>query len=198
MASAQDWQIRSRGHACLKKEVTFEDGQAVYSRLCHTEEGYVREDYSADGWESVESEPAVSIWNSVYRKPLPPKEEAVKKENAESLLRKLIEQEDEKNLNTIFILAVMLERKRLLVERDVQQQPDGEMIRVYEYKATGETFLVEDPGLKLAELTQVQEEVVLMLGGTPPGHEKKPEAEKGAEASDASPEGGETPPSPAA
>lgn len=173
MANAQDWQLRSRAHACTKSEDGFEDGETVYSRLRHTEEGYVREDFCAGAWREVGHEPAVSIWNSIYRPPPPPKEEAVKKESAESLLRKLIEEEDDKNQNTIFILAVMLERKRLLVERDVQQQPDGELVRVYEYRETNETFLVQDPGLKLAELEAVQEEVVLMLGGTPPGQKKE-------------------------
>lgn len=179
MANAQDWQLRSRAHACNKSEEGFEDGETVFSRLRHTEEGYVREDFRAAAWKEVENEPSVSAWNSIYRPPPAPKEDAVKKESAESLLRKLIEQEDDKNQNTIFILAVMLERKRLLVERDVQQQPDGDLIRVYEYKETNETFLVQDPCLKLAELESVQEEVVLMLGGTPPGH-KKEDAKDGA------------------
>jgi hypothetical protein len=176
MANAQDWQLRSRAHACTKSEESFEDGETVYSRLRHTEDGYLREDFRAAAWKEVQNEPSVSIWNSIYRPPPPPKEEAVKKESAESLLRKLIEEEDEKNQNTIFILAVMLERKRLLIERDVQQQSDGELIRVYEYREPNETFLVQDPGLKLAELEAVQEEVVLMLGGIPPGQKKeKPE-----------------------
>jgi hypothetical protein len=177
MANAQDWHLRSRAHACIKSEEGFEDGETVFSRLRRTEDGYVREDFGAAVWKEVENEPAVSTWNSIYRPPPPPKEEAVKRESAESLLRKLIEKEDDSNQNTIFILAVMLERKRILVERDVQQQPDGELLRVYECKETNETFLVQDPGLKLAELESVQEEVVLMLGGTPPGHRKAIEGE---------------------
>lgn len=167
MAGAQDWQIRSRAHQCLKTEKPFEKDQTVYSRLRRTEEGYVREDFCKDGWEQVQEEPMVSSWKSEYEPPPPPKPEAVQKESAESLLRKLIEQEDERNLNTIYILAVMLERKRILVERDVQKQENGVILRVYEYRKGGETFLIRDPQLKLAELEAVQEEVVTMLGGSP-------------------------------
>ena len=65
----------------------------------------------------------------------------------------------------VFILTVMLERKRILAEKDVQIRDDGVKVRIYEHKKTGETFLVSDPGLKLAELEQVQEEVVALLGG---------------------------------
>lgn len=173
MAGAQDWQIRSRAHQCLKTEKPFTKGDEVYSRLLITEEGYVREDFNKEGWEHVKAQPAISTWKSDYEAPAPPKQEAVQKENAESLLRKLIEQEDDKNQNTIYILSVMLERKRLLIERDVQKQPNGEIIRVYEYKQGGETFLIHDPKLKLAELEAVQIEVVAMLGG---GKEKPTEA----------------------
>lgn len=177
MANAQDWQIRSRAHSCTGTAVPFENGDEVYSRLRQTDEGYIREDYLREGWNRVKAEPTLSSWKSIYRKPPPPAEEAVKKESAESLLRKLIEAEDDSQQNTIFILAVMLERKRILIEREVQRQPDGETMRLYEYKGTGETFLIQDPGLKLAELETVQDEVVQMLGGAKRGGGSNPPQE---------------------
>ena len=76
-----------------------------------------------------------------------------------------MEGEDPAKLNTIYILAVMLERKRILAEQDVQIREDGAKVRVYEHRKTGETFIITDPGLKLTELTSVQAEVVAMLGG---------------------------------
>jgi len=54
----------------------------------------------------------------------------------------------------------------------VQTREDGVKIRVYEHKQTNETFIIPDPELKLAELTHVQEEVVLLLGGSPLGTPK--------------------------
>ena len=80
-----------------------------------------------------------------------------------------METEDPANRNTIYILAVMLERRRILVERDVQTREDGVKVRVYEHRKTGETFLVPDPGLKLSELKSVQEVVVARLGGRETG-----------------------------
>jgi hypothetical protein len=89
----------------------------------------------------------------------------LKKETAESLLRKLMQEDRPEHANTIYILAVMLERRRLLLERDVQVREDGMKLRIYEYRKTNETFVIPDPELKLAELEHVQEEVVAMLGG---------------------------------
>ena len=80
------------------------------------------------------------------------------------MLRQLIETEDEENRNVIYILAVMLERKRILAERDVHTRDDGVKLRVYEHKKSGEVFLIPDPELKLAELEVVQEDVARRLG----------------------------------
>ena len=71
------------------------------------------------------------------------------------------------NLIVVFILAVMLERKKLLKERDVQKMEDGRKLRVYEHKKTGESFLIVDPELKLNALGDVQEQVALLLGAKP-------------------------------
>ncbi len=100
--------------------------------------------------------------------PAPPPEETLKKETAESLLRQFMEDEDASRRNAIYILAVMLERRRTLVEKDVQVRKDGIKVRVYEHRKTGETFLVPDPELRLAELGHVQEEVVALLSGREP------------------------------
>jgi hypothetical protein len=59
----------------------------------------------------------------------------------------------------------MLERNRLLVERDLQTNDQGTLIRVYEHKKTGETFLIPDPKLRLDQLEVVQQEVITLLGG---------------------------------
>jgi hypothetical protein len=80
----------------------------------------------------------------------------------------MVAKEDADDTNAIYILAVMLERKKILIEKDVQIRADKTKVRVYEHKTTGETFLVIDPELKLAEIEKVQEAVVGLLGGKPP------------------------------
>ena len=162
----QDWEIRPRGEACDRTEKPFADGEPFMSRLTFGEQGYVREDFSMEAWPEVAAEPALSVWQSVFRLPPPPPPETVKRETAESLLRKLMAEDEERHANPIFILAVMLERRRLLIERDVHVREDGVKVRVYEYRKTNETFVIPDPELKLAELEHVQEEVVALLGAS--------------------------------
>ena len=160
-----NWSVRKCSKKCDKCEKDFQDKEAIYSRLSLDRGEYTREDFCHDCWRR--NDPGLSSWMTHYVVPPPPTEEAVKKENAESLLRKLIAKESDESLNAIFILTVMLERKKILVERDVQTTEDQRKLRIYEHKKTGETFLVIDPELKLDELESVQEEVVVLLGGAP-------------------------------
>lgn len=166
---AQDWEIKARGHACAGTGEPFVDGQSLVSCLLHTPEGYERRDYSESGWASAPRDQIVSFWKTRYEAPPPPAPEALKKETAESLLRHFMAKEDYSRVNAIYILAVMLERKRVLAEKDVQFREDGTKIRIYEHKKTGEVFTIPDPQLKLNELDSVQREVEELLGlnGTP-------------------------------
>lgn len=168
---AQDWDIKPPKDSCTGCSTAFTDGQNYRSTLAFVgQEGYTRADFCETCWSAGTARPATpySIWNGVYRVPAPKPEEALKKETAESLLRRLMETEDPTQRNVIYILAVMLERKRILVERDVQTREDGTRIRMYEHRKTSETFLVPDPQLRLDQLEPVQQEVVAMLGGTNP------------------------------
>ena len=158
-----NWHVKKCAKACDGCEEEFQDKQALYSRLYFDEGEYTRKDFCEAC--SKKSPPALSTWTTVFIVPPPPAEEAVKKENAESLLRKMLAKESEENLNAIFILMVMLERKKIVVERDIQKAEDGRKLRIYEHKKTGESFIVIDPELKLDELESVQEEVVVLLGG---------------------------------
>ena len=170
---SSEWNIRSLGDQCLACGKKFADKETLTSRLCFTEGGYQREDYCTACWGRRPAHEGgdVSAWSAVWRAPAPKAPEALKKETAESLLRQLMETEDSAHRNVIFILAVMLERRRILVEKEVQTNPEGLKIRVYEHKQTGESFVVPDPQLRLREVESVQREVMEMLGVLSP--EKK-------------------------
>lgn len=165
----QDWDIKPCSGACGKCSEKFEDKQAYRARLVRREADYEREDYCEACWTSLPAEAGTasfSAWKSVYRTPAPP-QETLKKETAESLLRKLMESGDKTKANSIYVLAAMLERKRILVQRDSQKTPDGTSI-VYEHRKTGEVFMVPDPGFKLNQLTAVQAEVAALLKESQP------------------------------
>ena len=149
----------------MECEKAFDDGEICLSALVYGEEGYARRDYCQACWptELADASP-YSTWKGIFHLPPAEPEEALKKETAESLLRKLMEDEGDRHSSVIYILAVMLERKRELIERDVKKHDDGSLVRVYEMRRTGETFIIPDPQLRLDQIEEVQREVMDMLG----------------------------------
>ena len=163
--NVENWRVQKCARQCLSCEKQFEDKERLYSKLTFDSGEYLRIDLCKSCWNKDDS--GLSSWRTTFIIPPPPQEEAVKKENAESLLRRLMAKENEEDLSAIFILTVMLERKKILVERDVKTTEDGRKLRVYEHKKTNESFMVVDPQLKLDELESVQEQVVALLSGQP-------------------------------
>jgi hypothetical protein len=88
----------------------------------------------------------------------------VEKENAEELLKRLVEEDEDHTENVRYILAVMLERQKLLRETDTQRTPNG-ILRVYEHRKTGEVFIIKDPDIPLSKIDDVQGEIILLLEG---------------------------------
>ena len=166
-----EWNIRACADQCAACGRKFADRERLMSRLRFTPpDGYLREDYCVACWPAAGANGAgsVSAWSAKWLAPAPKTPEPLKRETAESLLRELMETDDPAKGNVIFILAVMLERRRILAEKEVQVQPDGRKIRVYEHKQTGESFVVPDPGLRLREIESVQREVLELLGAPAP------------------------------
>ena len=79
-----------------------------------------------------------------------PKEEIIKQDSIEDILRKKLSLENDDSINLIFILAIMLERKKILIEKSVSYNEKNNKIRVYEHKKTKESFIIIDPELSLS------------------------------------------------
>ena len=165
---SQEWNLRSRGHVCSVCGKPLIDKMTVVSALRETEGGYERRDCHPECWKAEQRDwTAFSQWDGVYAAPVKEeKKEALKKEDAGELLRKLVTLDDPAMKNVVYVLAVMLERSKILVERDTKPQGDGTILRVYEDKKNGDTFVILDPRLRLENLGEVQQQVVALLSGT--------------------------------
>ena len=144
------------------------DRAPLVSALKETPGGYERFDCHPECWKTAEKDwSPVSQWDGVYFAPKKEeKKEALKKEDAGELLRKLMTLDDPAMKNVVYVLAVMLERSKILVERDAKEQEDGTIRRVYEDRKQGDTFVILDPRLRLENLGEVQQQVVALLSGT--------------------------------
>ena len=170
-----EWNIQSRAHACQACERHFSDQQHYHTLLCDLKNEIQRLDICEPCWAAKHSGNArdhkgfISHWQGVYEAPPARPPEAIQRENAESVLRKLMELNDPKYAAASYILAVMLERKRLLKIKE-QFRREGRRIFVYEQPGTGDIFTIPDPDLQLNQLEAVQRDVAALLehGLNPP------------------------------
>ncbi len=176
-----EWHIQSRAHACQACEKPFADKQAYHTVLYEEKSELLRIDICTDCWQAQYSESAghrkgfISQWLGVYQAPPAEPVDPIQKETAETLLRKLIEENDPTHGPACYILAVMLERKRLLKIKE-QIKRDGVRIFVYEQPKTGDIFTITDPNLQLNQLEEVQRDVAQLLGFSPPPSAAAPTA----------------------
>jgi hypothetical protein len=157
-----EWPIKHRADACAVTQRPFAPGEPFYTLLFRDGNGYRREDLSEEAWASRnENIQPFSFWRTRYEPPPPAPPEPLAKESAEELLRRLLAEQS--HPNACYVLAVMLERKRILKQMKAEAGENGRVL-IYEHAKTGDVFIVPDPQLKLDELESVQNEVAHLLG----------------------------------
>ena len=161
-----DWEIKARAHRCSRTDEPFADGEPIYTLLFRDRTGFTREDISEAAWRQLKhATKPFSFWKSRYHAPPAKPPETVPRESAEGLLRRLLDEGNAGSTSARYVLAIMLERKRILRQVDVRESGD-ERILVYEHAKTGEVFLILDPRLNLASIEPVQQEVYRLLNAT--------------------------------
>jgi len=187
MALLAEWNIQSPAPVCAATGKPFAEGDKVVSVLLQDRKGDLRRlDYAAEAWPQEKERQAelidagdgkndglevLSSWRAAYKPRAaaagPAVAEPLTKDNAEGLLRRLLAERNPAQANACYILAVMLERKRGLKELD-RKEIDGKPYLVYEHAASGETWIVPNPPLRLDEMYRVQAEVMELLAGPAP------------------------------
>lgn len=132
-------------------------------------DGWLRKDFCEDAWnelkphEQADPEP-FSYWRSKFEVPVQVEEtnRRMDQDDAETLLRQMMDEDDERTDKARYILVVMLERKKLLMQVGEKQVEDRRLL-IYEHTKSGEVFIVTDPGIHLDEVAAVQQEVVTLL-----------------------------------
>lgn len=163
-----EWNIQPRAHACQHCGHAFQKGEPLHTLLFDVRQGFQRLDVCDACWQAQHAQGSnhrrgfISHWVSRYEPPPPAPPEPIQKETAESLLRKLLARNAPEHAGSVFILAVMLERKRVLKVK-AQSREDGRRVLIYEHARTGELFAVADPELRLDQLDAVQREVARLL-----------------------------------
>jgi len=155
-----DWDVKGCAHACTKTGKPFEEGEYFYTLLYREgTDGFRREDLCAEAAWHQHDESAFSYWRSQYVPPAPPTPEALKEDDDETMLRALLVQNDPETANAAYILALVLERKKILIP---VESHDSELL-VYTRADSSEAIVVRNPALQIDHIP----EGMLPRGGLP-------------------------------
>ena len=163
-----DWNIQTRARTCQGCGSSFGDRDPYHTVLFEQRSGLERLDVCAACWDGQHRHGAadrkgfISHWQGSFPAPAPTTPDPIQRDSAESLLRELLDRNEPKWQPAAFILATMLERKRILKVRE-QIRKNGRRTIVYEMPRTGDLFLVVDPDLQLDQLSEVQQDVSRLL-----------------------------------
>ena len=164
-----DWTIQSRSTQCAATGREFAEGEYFYTLLFDEKAGFRREDVSEETFKARnDSVQPFSFWKSKFEPPPTAAPEPVSKQTAEDLLRSYMVESGPEHSNARYVLALMLERKRLLKEIEVKRAHDGSLTRIYERVKTGEVFIIPDPQLRLDQVEELQAQVANLLGAPAP------------------------------
>lgn len=163
----QNWSIRSRSHHCALSGRAFVEGEVFHTAIYFDPEtgGYLRRDVGLDSWKAELAERTpIAYWRTTYTPQVTEQRpEVTSKESAMALLQRFVEEDEPQTEDARYILALMLERKRILSPTASKETEQGKML-FYENKKTSEVFMIRDPELRLDELAQMQDEVAMLLG----------------------------------
>ena len=163
----KNWEIRSRSRFCSSCESPFEIGEVYHTLLDLDVDEPERRDYCIRCWKEQDPGPEsrrgdqLAYWQAHFKRltAVVEKKEAVEKDVIERLLTRYIRSEEKSHINLCYILALLEERKKVLVPQDTIIDKAGNKIIVYEQRKTGETYLIRDPHLTLMEVEAVQAQV---------------------------------------
>jgi hypothetical protein len=158
-----EWSISHRAEACAVTGRPFAEGEEFYTLLFRDGDGFRRQDLSEEAWaQRNDNLQPFSFWRSRFEAPPAAPPEPLPKENAEELFRRLVTAADGKNANACYVLAAMLERKKVLKQIETESSENGRVL-IYEHVKSGDVFVVPDPQLHLDLIEPVQNEVVALM-----------------------------------
>jgi hypothetical protein len=168
MSIVLDWKIKNGSGVCHHSGKRFAKEEKFFTCIFADpkSDGFIRRDYSLAAWKEIgkKLDPApYSFWKSVYKEQPNSAHEVAKKQNTiEAMLHRMIEEGKGETENARYILALMLERKKILIPTEVKEMANNRLL-FYEHKESGAVYIVADPMLRLDEVDKIQEEVAAQL-----------------------------------
>ncbi len=132
-----DWQVAKSRHVC---EVTGRElavGEEYFSALKEDGDGFSRLDCSIDAWDRIDQDELFSFWRTRVqaRTEENPRRLRIDVEAFYTFFRNLVDSEEERHQVFLYLVALILTRKRALRLDEIEKTPDGDYLMLYDRRA---------------------------------------------------------------
>ncbi len=163
---AKDWDsVVKRNGQCSKCEKSFEEHQEYYACLKETQEGFERYEYCPDCWDDKFREESFSFWKARVPGREEKKKLLVDNEILIEFFKRLTESDDESKQGFIFVLALILMRKRILKYLNTKTTDDGKEIWIMKLSKEDKEYHIVNPHLDDQQIEQIREGLGNILAG---------------------------------
>lgn len=157
-----DYQIQPNGRRCSATQRELQPGEKVFSALLLHQGKFVRQDFSAEGWQGPPAG-AFGFWVGKVAAAESKRRPPINDELLNDFFLQLEGQNESARLNLRYVIALLLMRRRRFRFEETAKENDREVL-VVRCVRTGATYRVLNPGLAEDELETVQDEVFKALG----------------------------------
>lgn len=162
-----NWEVQKCALSCSKCETEFKDAEQLRTVLYFNQDNSVeRKDFCANCF-SAELKTKDSIsWKVTFKAKKKEGEVQDKKAIVEELFKEYLHSSEPVHSKYCYIMALMLERKKILVEKKdkkITSKSSGRRMFFYEHAKSGEVFIVHDPDIDLFEISSLQREITDIL-----------------------------------
>ncbi|TET31819.1 MAG: hypothetical protein E3J72_21280 [Planctomycetota bacterium] len=154
-----DYKISRTTRTCAKCEAAFSRGDSFFSTVMDTTEGFQRMDFCPKCWEAVaddEKKKLFSFWKAGIRPKGAPKHRKLDMETAKEFFIRLHGSADADKKNFLYLLTLLILRKRGLVHKTTIREDGGEVLVLHFPKEEDTLYYVKSPPLDEAALEAVK------------------------------------------
>ena len=156
------WEINKPLGECFGSGRKIEYGEEYFAALVETGQGFQRQDYSREFWDS--NKPSVyCYWRTKLPSPDQKKHIFIDDEMLMAFFERLSQETEQEKINFRFVLALILMRKRRLKYDSSRTGDDG--MEIWHLRVVGEDRFVDvvNPNLDEKQIGQLSSQISLIL-----------------------------------
>ncbi len=182
-----EYKLGRRAPECAATGRTFEEGEAIVSAIFETDDGFERRDFGVDAFAALEEE-SYSFWRSQV--PVTVEDERrLDFDLAMEFFLRLRTESDEEHASLVYLLGLLLGRKRKLKMKGFKRTAKGEMLRlVVRGDEEDEEVDIPVPDVGPEDADRLQADLNRLFGIAVEEPETDPESPEEAESSEKPPE----------